>query len=48
MGGLHPHGHPSKSVAKVLKSPELEFFRRDFATDLERVMLALAQSRMQA
>ncbi len=42
MAGLYPHAYPSKAVARALKAPELQFFRRDFAKDLERVMLALA------
>lgn len=42
IAGIYPHANPSKTVVKVIRSPELEFFRHDFLTDLERIMIALA------
>jgi AcrR family transcriptional regulator len=42
MAGIFPHAHPSKPVAKVIREPELEFFRHNLSSDLERMMLALA------
>jgi AcrR family transcriptional regulator len=41
IAGLYPHAHPAKVVQKVLKSSELGFFRRNFAKDLERMLLAI-------
>jgi AcrR family transcriptional regulator len=42
LSALYPHSHPAKSVADVLKDPGLRFFKRDLATDLERMLVALA------
>jgi AcrR family transcriptional regulator len=43
--GLYPATHPSAAAARVLAAPELRFFRRDFAEELERFMRALAADR---
>ncbi|MEY4616932.1 MAG: hypothetical protein RJB66_1892 [Pseudomonadota bacterium] len=42
IAGLYPFAHPPRAVAKVVSSPELKFFRREFKQELERYMLALA------
>jgi len=44
IAGLHAFSNPAPSVARALKSPELKSFRRDFASDLERMLLALAHA----
>lgn|GEM_PF-938788 len=40
--GLHPVTHPLPATAKALTDPGLSFFRRDFETELTRVLGALA------
>jgi AcrR family transcriptional regulator len=40
--GLYPSTHPSPAAARALQAPDLGFFRRDFADELERFVLALA------
>lgn len=40
--GLFPGTHPAPAVARALTDPELRFFRRDFASELTRVLGALA------
>lgn len=42
IAGLYPFTHPTSTAAMALESEALTFFRRDFATELERFMLALA------
>jgi AcrR family transcriptional regulator len=39
---LYPSTHPSPAAARALEAPDLGFFRRDFAAELERFVLALA------
>lgn len=41
--GLYAATHPAPAVARVLADPELRFFARDFISELERFMLALAE-----
>jgi AcrR family transcriptional regulator len=41
--GLYPLTHPSPTVARVLHAPELEFFKRNFSEELERLLLAGAK-----
>jgi AcrR family transcriptional regulator len=40
--GLHPSTHPAPAAARALADPALRFFRRDFATELQRFVRALA------
>ncbi len=42
--GIYPETHPSVSAAAALRQPELAFFRRDFATELERLLGPVAAS----
>ena len=42
IAGIYPFAHPNHIVEKVLSDPQLRFFKRDFASELERYMLALA------
>lgn len=44
IAGLHPFAHPAASAARALSDPALRFYRRDFAVDLERFLLALAEA----
>jgi AcrR family transcriptional regulator len=39
---LYPATHPSPAAARALSAPDLGFFRRDFAHELERFVRALA------
>ncbi|MFM2419733.1 MAG: Tetracyclin repressor-like, C-terminal domain [Pseudomonadota bacterium] len=39
---LYPATHPSPAAARALAAPDLGFFRRDFADELERFVRALA------
>jgi AcrR family transcriptional regulator len=41
--GLYAFTHPSVVVQRVLEAPELAAFRADFASELERLMLSLAE-----
>jgi AcrR family transcriptional regulator len=40
--GLYPMTHPSPTAARALEEPGLEFFRRDFGTEFERYLVAVA------
>lgn len=42
MIGWYPSTHPSASAARVHAAPEFRFFRRDFASELARVLGALS------
>ncbi len=42
VAGLYPFTHPSEAAARALARPELAFFSKDFATELERYLGALA------
>lgn len=42
--GLYPFATPAPAVARVLERPELAFFRRDLATDLARILVAIARA----
>jgi AcrR family transcriptional regulator len=42
MVALFPITHPAPAAARALADPELRFFRRDFETELARVLRALA------
>lgn len=42
--GLYPFAFPNETVARVLSHPELSFFRRDFREELERYLIAMANS----
>ncbi len=42
MVGLYPFAFPNETVRKVLLHPELRFFRRDFRSELERYITAVA------
>lgn len=44
IAGLHPFAHPAACAARALDDPALRFYRRDFAADLERFLLALAEA----
>jgi AcrR family transcriptional regulator len=44
IAGIYPFTHPNKTVEKVLQDPKLHFFKRDFAAELERYMIALAKN----
>jgi AcrR family transcriptional regulator len=41
--GLYPALHPAPAVVRALEDPELHFFRREFRTEFERVLGALAR-----
>jgi AcrR family transcriptional regulator len=43
IAGLFPATRPSEAAARALGAPDLRFFQRDFATELERFLLALAR-----
>ncbi len=47
LAGLYPHAYPSNPVTRVLKDPELHFFKRDLSQDLERFLILLATSSSQ-
>ena len=40
--GLYPMHHPSPTAARALAAPDLAFFRRDFSSEFERCLVALA------
>ena len=40
--GLYPSTHPSAAAARAQSAEDLEFFRRDFGSELERFLRALA------
>jgi AcrR family transcriptional regulator len=40
MAALYPHSHPAPVVERVLRRPELAFFKRDFRADLEQALRA--------
>lgn len=42
IAGLYPFTHHNKVVDEVLLDPQLEFFKRDFQSELERYLRALA------
>lgn len=44
MVGVYPATHPSAPAAAASQDAALGFFRRDFATELERLLLAVAAS----
>ncbi len=44
LAGLYPHANPASSVSRVLKDPDLGFFKRDLSQDLERILFLLAES----
>lgn len=43
--GLQPLAHPAPGVVRVLAEPDMAFFRRTFAADLRRYLVALAHDR---
>lgn len=43
--GWYPATHPSESAARVHRAPAFRFFQRDFGSELERVLRALAADR---
>lgn len=44
IAGLHPFAHPAACASQALEDPALAFYRRDFAADFERFLLALAEA----
>jgi AcrR family transcriptional regulator len=40
--GLYPLTHPSPEAVRAMEAPDLAFFRRDFVTEFERYLVALA------
>lgn len=42
IAGIYPFAHPNHVVKKVLRDSQLRFFKRDFSSELERYMIALA------
>lgn len=46
VGGLYPFCHPRPPVDRVASEPEFAALRRDFATDLRRMTLALARGQL--
>lgn len=42
IAGLYPFTHPNEVVERILKDPQLQFFKRDFSAELERYMISIA------
>lgn len=40
--GLYPMHHPAPAAAQALAAPDLAFFRRDFGSEFERCLVAIA------